>query len=56
MALSLEDLQPIHLAFDLSLAAGKQQCIFDGFPIRTQSLDEPDEFGNLRRLGFVRPR
>jgi len=31
--LSLEDLEPIHLAFDLSLAGGKQQSIFDGFPI-----------------------
>jgi hypothetical protein len=35
IALSLEHLQPIHLAFDLPLTAGKQERIFHCFPIRT---------------------
>src|SRR5712692_4446936 len=31
---AVPDFQPIHLAFNLSLTGGKQQSIFDCFPIR----------------------
>jgi hypothetical protein len=56
MALPLKDLQPIHLAFDLPLAGGKQQCIFDRFPVQAQPFDKTQEFWNLTCLGFLCPR
>ena len=52
---AVPDLESIHLTFDLSLTAGKQQRIFHRFPIQTQALDETLEFRDLRALGFARP-
>ncbi len=52
---AVPDLQPIHLTLDLSLTAGKEQRIFDRFPIHAQPLDETYEFRDLRRLSFIRP-
>lgn len=53
--LSLKDLQPLPLTFDLPLTPGKQQRLFHRFPIQTQSLDETLEFRDRRGFGLICP-